>query len=130
MKHTHRCKNRSSFRQTHFILSSIFIGGGTPTQLNHSELKQLLASISDNVSLSKNYDRFIFDNVLQDLAQQTNKTLTEIVAKTVEFPINSLNLEGKDVPIGLFLRPLAIALASVAIVAIGINKIYSKQTIA
>ena len=79
-------------------------------------------------SLSKNSDRFIFDNVLQDLAQQENKPLAEIVAKTVEFPMNSLNLEGKELPIWLFLKPLAIALISLAAMAMALNKKYTSTT--
>ena len=74
-------------------------------------------------SLSKNSDRFIFDNVLQDLAQQSNKPLAKIVAKTIEFPVNSLNLEGKELPMWLFLKPLAIALISLAATAMALNKI-------
>lgn len=68
-------------------------------------------------SLSKYSDRFIFDNVLQDLAQRENKPIAEIVAKVVEFPLNSLELEGKEVPIWLFLKPLAIALISLAAIS-------------
>lgn len=58
-------------------------------------------------SLSKDDDRFIFDNVLQDLARRENKPLAEIVAKTLEDPVDSTNLEGTGIPIWLFLKPLA-----------------------
>lgn len=70
--------------------------------------------------LSKDSDRFIFDNILQDLAQQENKPLAEIVAKTLEYQVDSANLEGKNFPIWLFLKPLSIAFISLA----GIWKIY------
>lgn len=66
------------------------------------------------ISLSKDSNRFVFDNTLQDLAQQENKPLAEIVAKTIEYRVDSINLEGKDVPISLLLKPLSIALISVA----------------
>ncbi|MDJ0572462.1 MAG: DJ-1/PfpI family protein [Pleurocapsa sp. MO_192.B19] len=75
-------------------------------------------------SLSKDDDRFIFDNVLQDLARRENKPLAEIVAKTLEYPVDSTNLEGTGIPIWLFLKPLAIALASVTAIAIILNKKY------
>ncbi len=65
-------------------------------------------------SLSKDSDKFVFDNVLQVLAQQENKPLAEIVAKTLEYRVESINLEGKDFPILLLLKPLAIALISLA----------------
>lgn len=65
-------------------------------------------------SLSKYSNRFIFDNTLQDLAQQENKPLAEIVAKSIEYRVDSINLEGKNFPIWLILKPLLIALISVA----------------
>lgn len=66
-------------------------------------------------TLSKDSDRFVFDNVLQDLAQQKNKPLAKIVAKTLEYQVDS-NLEGKKFPIWLLLKPLAIALISLAVI--------------
>ena len=66
--------------------------------------------------LSKNSDRFVFDNILQDLAQQENKPLAEIVAKTLEYTVDSAHLEGKNFPIWLFLKPLSIAIISLAII--------------
>lgn len=68
-------------------------------------------------SLSKDADKFVFDDVLQDLAQQENKPLAEIVAKTLEYRVDSPNLEGKDFPIWLFLKPLSIALISLAVIS-------------
>ena len=68
-------------------------------------------------SLSKDADKFVFDNVLQDLAQQENKPLAEIVAKTLEYRVDYPNLEGKNFPIWLFLKPLSIALISLAVIS-------------
>ncbi|KST65887.1 DJ-1/PfpI family protein [Mastigocoleus testarum] len=66
---------------------------------------------------SKDSSKFVFDNVLQDLAQQENKLLAEIVAKTVEYPLDSINLEGKNFPISLILiKPLSIGLLSLAVI--------------
>ncbi|MEM7760744.1 MAG: DJ-1/PfpI family protein [Cyanobacteria bacterium P01_A01_bin.40] len=61
-------------------------------------------------SFSQDGDHFVFDNALQDLARQENKPLTQIVAKTIEYPLDYVDLEGKSFPLWLFLKPLAIAL--------------------
>ena len=66
-------------------------------------------------SLSKYSDRFVFDNILQDLAQQENKPLAEIVAKTIEYRVDSIGLKGKDFPLLLLLKPLLIAFISLAV---------------
>ena len=68
-------------------------------------------------SLLKDSNKFVFDNVLQDLAQQENKPLAEIVAKTLEYRVDSSNLKGKDFPIWLLLKPLSIALISLAVIS-------------
>ena len=65
-------------------------------------------------SLSKDSERFVFDNTLRDLAQQENKPLAEIVAKTLEYPVDFVNVEGKIFPFGLLFKPLLIALISLA----------------
>ncbi|MDJ0573258.1 MAG: DJ-1/PfpI family protein [Pleurocapsa sp. MO_192.B19] len=88
------------------------------TNKNNLELESLS-------SLSKYPDRFIFDNVLRDLAQQENKPLAKVVAKTLEYQVDSINLEGKDFPLWLLLKPLAIALVSLAVVVIGLDNIYT-----
>ena len=71
---------------------------------------------------SKDSSKFVFDNVLQDLARQENKLLAQIVAKTVEYPTDSINLEGKNFPILLILvKPLSIGLFSLAVI-LGISR--------
>ncbi len=66
-------------------------------------------------SLSKYSNRFVFDNILQDLAQHENKPLAEIVAKTIEYRVDSIGLKGKDFPLLLLLKPLLIAFISLAV---------------
>ncbi len=66
---------------------------------------------------SKDSSKFVFDNVLQDLARKENKLLAQVVAKTVEYPTDSINLEGKNFPILLILvKPLSIGLFSLAVI--------------
>ena len=77
-------------------------------------------------SLSRYANRFIFDNILQDLAQQENKPLAEIVAKTIEYQVDSINIEGKRFPISLLLKPLSFALIGVVTTWVILSKLTRK----
>ncbi|MGD1921913.1 MAG: hypothetical protein ACFCAD_25290 [Pleurocapsa sp.] len=78
-------------------------------------------------SFSQDDNRFIFDSVLQDLARRENQPIAEIVAKVVEFPLNSLELEGKGVPIWLFFKLLAIAIISLTAISLWVKVRTVKQ---
>ncbi len=78
-------------------------------------------------SFSKYANRFVFDDIIQDLAQWENKPLAKVVAKTIEYPVDSIHLKGKNFPISLLLKPLFIALISLAVIW-GIYRFLNSQS--
>lgn len=65
---------------------------------------------------------FIYDLVVQDIARRRSKAVARAVSKTVEYPINHIELSGSSWPFQLILIPLGVGL-----VGVGIGRWFEKK---
>ncbi|MEI2403720.1 radical SAM family heme chaperone HemW [Niallia taxi] len=73
-------------------LSTVFVGGGTPTSLNAKQLERLCAIISENLVLDKNAE-YTFEANPGDLAPDKLKALYDGGVNRLSFGVQSFNDE-------------------------------------
>lgn len=71
-------------------LSTVFVGGGTPTSLNAQQLERLCRIISDNLSLAENAE-YTFEANPGDLSPDKLKVLYEGGVNRLSFGVQSFN---------------------------------------
>lgn len=103
------------FKTIGYLDRLILLGEKTGTQALQFFNKYYKQIKPEILAASTDYEgRFAFDRSLLDLATRANVPITRSTAKTLEYPVDHLNLQGGGWPFGLLLGPLLLGMAGIA----------------